>query len=296
MITIEARAKVNLALHITGRRADGYHLLDSLVVFPEIGDWIAAEPDRLLSLRISGPFGNALDDGPSNLVLQAARRLAEKASSDGHTVAGARIVLDKHLPVASGIGGGSADAAATLTALCELWSLPYRADDLGDLTLSLGADVPMCMAGVALKASGIGEIVEPVAGLPAFHMVLVNPGVAVSTPAVFTALAKRDNSPLPALPASFDTAAELASFLATCRNDLEAPARALEPVIGDVLDALVAAPDCLIARMSGSGATCFGLFTDEAAAGEAAARIASSRSDWWIRSGPVSSRTSPSCD
>ena len=291
----EARAKVNLALHVTGRREDGYHLLDSFVVFPDIGDCIAARPGDGLSLALSGPFASALDAGDDNLVLRAAHLLAEKARGDGHGVAGAALVLDKQLPVASGIGGGSADAAAALLLLTGLWGLPYGADDLADIAIALGADVPMCLAGTPLRASGIGEVLTPLPPLPDFSLVLVNPGVAVSTPAVFRALASRDNPPLPALPAAFADVDALAAYLAGCRNDLEAPALAVAPRIGDVLGALRATTGCLLARMSGSGATCFGLFADADAAATAAADLAAAQPAWWVRSGRVAARTSSWC-
>lgn len=292
----EARAKVNLALHITGRREDGYHRLDSFVVFPDIGDRVSARPAGRLSLGLSGPFASMLSVDDDNLVLRAARMLAEKARNDGHTVSDVALFLDKQLPVASGIGGGSADAAATLQLLVDLWGLPYGPDALADLAITLGADVPMCLAGTPLRASGIGEVVTPLPALPAFSLVLVNPGVAVSTPAVFKALASRDNPPLPALPPAFAEVHDLAGYLSGCRNDLEAPALALVPQIGDVLAALRATWGCLLSRMSGSGATCFGLFAHADEAATAAARIAAAHPAWWVRSGPVVPRTSSSCD
>jgi 4-diphosphocytidyl-2-C-methyl-D-erythritol kinase len=268
-----APAKVNLALHVTGRRADGYHLLDSLVVFPRVGDRLRAEPSRELSLSVEGRFAACLDRG-DNLVLRAARLLAPGR--------GAALTLDKRLPVASGIGGGSADAAAALRLLGRLWGVPLPPTAA---LLGLGADVPVCLAGVASRMRGIGEALEPVA-LPAFWLVLANPGVPVATGAVFAALAGRFGPPLPHPPAFADAAA-LAGWLAARRNDLEAPAAALAPAIAGTLAALAAQPGCLLARMSGSGATCFGLFATAAEAEAAADALGRARPRWWVAAAPV---------
>ncbi len=269
--TALARAKVNLCLHVTGRRADGYHLLDSLVVFAETGDRIEAEAASDLSLTVTGPQGAGLSAGEDNLCLRAAR-------SFGQTQ-GARLTLHKHLPVASGIGGGSADAAAVLRALSRLWrvALPDAA-----ALLRLGADVPVCLAGRPARMRGVGERLDPVAALPPAWLVLVNPGVAVATPEVFRRLERRDHPPLPDTLPAFADAGALAAFLRAQRNDLEAPARQIAPVIGDVIAALAEQPGCLLARMSGSGATCFGLFATEAAAQAAAARLRGRQPGWWI--------------
>ncbi len=267
-----ARAKVNLALHVTGRRADGYHLLDSLVVFAGTGDVLTARVADALTLDIGGPRGAGLSTGPENLVLRAAR-----AFPAGR---GAAVRLEKHLPVASGIGGGSADAAATLRLLARLWgvALPDPA-----AVLALGADVPVCLAGQTARMSGIGETVAPLdAPLPRAWLVLANPGAELSTPAVFRTLERRDNPAMPDLPPLPDAMA-LAAFLHTCRNDLEPPARAVCPAIAPVLAALAAQPGCLIARMSGSGATCFGLFATRAQARAAAANLTRAEPGWWVR-------------
>ena len=272
-----APAKVNLTLHVTGRRDDGYHLLDSLVVFPAIGDLLEAEPAADLSLSLGGPFGADLHAGADNLVLRAAELLRPGGGGPG-----AALRLIKSLPVASGIGGGSADAAASLRLLARLWdrSLPEARSVLG-----LGADVPVCLAGRSCRMRGIGERIEPVA-LPPFWLVLVNPGVPVATGAVFAGLTSRDNAPMPDLP-EFPSVELLAAFLADQRNDLEAPAREVQPRIGTVLDALAALPDCALARMSGSGATCFGLFARDHAALEAAEILRAARPDWWVVAAPV---------
>ena len=266
-----AQAKINLTLHVTGQRADGYHLLDSLVVFAAVGDTVRAEPADRLTLEIVGPQAGALPVADDNLVLRAARAMGGQ---------GARLTLDKRLPVASGIGGGSADAAAALVALAALWQVPLPAPAA---VLKLGADVPVCLAGRAVRMGGVGEVLTPLDHpLPAAWMVLANPGVSVPTPPVFKALTRRDNPPMPDVLPAFASAADLAAFLATMRNDLEAPAIALAPVIAQVKAALAAQPGCLLARMSGSGATCFGLFADEGAARAGAARLAAQEPGWWV--------------
>lgn len=266
-----ARAKVNLALHVVGRRADGYHLLDSLVVFPEVGDRLVVAPADSLSLAVDGPFAAGLGD--ANLVLDAARMLAPGR--------GAALRLEKRLPVAAGIGGGSADAAAAVRLLVRHWDLP--APEPGAL-LALGADVPVCHAGRACRMQGIGEVVVPLA-VPGFWIVLANPGVPVETRAVFAALDRRDNPVMAALP-DFGDAATLFGWLRAQRNDLEAPAMAAAPAVGAVLSALRAQPGCALARMSGSGATCFGLF-EAAPPAEAAARALGREAGWWVAAAPV---------
>lgn len=267
-IEVLARAKVNLALHVTGRRADGYHLLDSIVAFAETGDRIAVEDAPDLTLVLTGPFAAGLSS-TNNLVLRAARAL--------HPSRGAAITLDKALPVASGIGGGSADAAATLGALSRLWSLPLPSPET---ILALGADVPVCLAGQSARMQGIGEALTPLT-LPPAGLLLVNPGLEVATAEVFRALPRRDNPPLPPLPPLPDAQA-LAAWLATCRNDLETPARQIAPAIDACLQALTSSPDCLLARMSGSGATCFGLYATPLQAQIAAQSLRAAHPDWWI--------------
>lgn len=250
-----APAKINLALHVTGRRADGYHLLDSLVVFTELGDRVSLAPGPL-SLTLAGPFAGAIPPGDDNLCLRAARAVG----------AAAAITLEKRLPPASGIGGGTADAAAVLRALGRT---PDRPE-------ALGADLPACLMSRSLRMQGVGENLTPVT-LPTLHLVLVNPRVEVPTPAVFAALTSRENPGLPPFPADGDWP----GWLTATRNDLEPPALRLAPVIGDTLAAL-AAQGAQIARMSGSGATCFGLFPDAPTARAAAAAIAAARPGWWV--------------
>ena len=273
-----APAKVNLFLHVVGRRADGYHLLDSLAVFPRVGDLLRAAPAEAFSLALEGPFGGALQAEPDNLVLRAARGLAALTGVE----AGGRLTLVKSLPVASGIGGGSADAAAALRLLSRLWGVSPLPEALHALALRLGADVPVCLKAVPARMGGVGEALSPAPEVPVFGMVLVNPGVAVSTPEVFRARLGGFSVPA-ALPAGWPDAAAMADDLAVLGNDLEPPAVALRPVIGEVLAAVRALPGCLLARMSGSGATCFGVFADPATAAAAAELLR--RPGWWTWGG-----------
>lgn len=271
-----APAKINLALHVVGTRADGYHLLDSLVVFAGVGDEIRVTPSADLALSVNGPQAAALGTGPDNLVLRAARLF--------DATQGATITLTKNLPVASGIGGGSADAAATLHALSRLWGLPMPAIPA---LLTLGADVPACVNGHPLRMRGIGEDLSAVPPLPNAYLVLVNPGIGHATPAVFRALTTKTNRPLPETVPEFTDAADLAGWLDLQRNDLERPAESIAPMISAVKAALATQPGCLLARMSGSGATCFGLFAAEHSAAMAAAAIRSAHPAWWVTAAPI---------
>ncbi len=264
-----APAKINLTLHIVGQRADGYHLLDSLVVFADQGDFVAVQRQAKMRFDVTGPMAAGVPTGEGNLV----RRAAAAAG-----VADAHIVLEKHLPAASGIGGGSADAAATLRALWRSHGVTPPSDAA---LLRLGADVPVCLAATTARMSGIGEVIEPVASFPPLAAVLVNPGVPVPTPDAFRALAEKSNPAMPPIP-GFANAAACRIWLTARRNDLQTPVVALVPVVGQVLSALRdlgAQP----ARMSGSGATCFGLF-DTGAQAEAAARaLRQTHAGWWVR-------------
>ncbi len=277
-----APAKVNLYLHVTGRRADGYHLLDSLVAFAAVGDVLEVRPEADLTLAISGPFARSLAADGDNLVLRAARSLARV----GGVRQGAAILLEKHLPVAAGLGGGSADAAAALRALVELWRLSPSEDELRALALALGADVPACLAGRAVFVGGIGEAITPAPVLPPAYLVLAHPGVRAETAKVYAAFRGKLSPPgrFEGAPAS---AAALAEELMGRRNDLQAAARAMAPVISEVLRALGRLPGCLLARMSGSGAACFGLFADEGAAVEAAAACRAAHPGWWVVAAPL---------
>lgn len=274
-----APAKVNLFLHVGDKRADGYHDLLSLVVFADVGDWLSAAPADRMSLKVTGTFP---DIGPAddNLVVKATNALHAWANKNGHKTKPINLALEKNLPIASGIGGGSSDAATALLMLAELWGLPIAMDELEALGLSLGADVPVCMRQSPTLVSGIGEILKPVA-LPLFHLVLVNPREQVPTAQVFRALSARSGAyarPLPALA----TARDLAMYLDGTINDLAAPAKAIAPLIMHAENAIAATDGCLTARMSGSGATCFGLFASAADAETAATRLRQARPDWWI--------------
>ncbi|MBL8661162.1 MAG: 4-(cytidine 5'-diphospho)-2-C-methyl-D-erythritol kinase [Rhodospirillales bacterium] len=281
-IRIEAPAKVNLYLRVVGRRSDGYHLLDSLVVFPAIGDTVEVEPADALALEVVGPFAAAVPPGDDNLVLRAARLLAERAECQPL----AKVRLVKRLPVASGIGGGSADAAATLRALARLWEIPAAAVDMPAVALALGADVPMCLAGRPAFVSGIGEHLAPAPPLPSFSLLLANPGVAVATPAVFAGRRGPFSAPA-AFSGSPPNARALASLLSERGNDLAASAEALAPEIAAVRAKLAAASDALIAQMSGSGATCFAVFASQGQAEAAWASLAALHPDWWLAAAPV---------
>jgi len=275
-ITVGARAKVNLYLHVVGKRADGYHLLDSLIAFADIGDTVRVEPAAGLGLTIDGPTAFLLPAGEENIVEKAARALAARAG----VTAGAHIHLTKRLPVAAGIGGGSADAAAALTALAQLWRVSLPEPEMMGLALLLGADVPVCLAGRATAVAGIGEDLAPAPALPSAWLLLANPMLPCPTPAVFRARQGPFSSPAP-LAAACPDARSLADSLAARRNDLGEAAVAIVPEIGDLLTMIAAQPGCLLARMSGSGATCFGLFADPAPARAAATAIEAAHPDWW---------------
>ena len=275
-----ARAKINLHLHVTGRRADGYHLLDSLVVFADAADTVTLAPAEGLSLTIGGPEGGVLAAEPDNLVLRAARLLAKVA---GRPLPGAALHLEKRLPVASGIGGGSADAAAALRALDRFWGLGIGAAGLEALALRLGADVPVCLASRPARMAGVGELLSAAPRLPGFGIVLANPRVSLPTPPIFAARTG-PFSPPAVLPETWTDAAAMASALRELRNDLEPPAILLCPAVAEVLTALRALPGALLARMSGSGATCFALFAEAEAAARAAEALPPA---WWRWGGAV---------
>jgi 4-diphosphocytidyl-2-C-methyl-D-erythritol kinase len=278
-VVVAAPAKINLFLHVGDRRADGYHDLESLVGFAAIGDVIAVESDDGFSLSVDGPFAAALGTADDNLALRAARLLHRQTNAGGC----ARIHLTKNLPVASGIGGGSADAAAVLRALVRLWKLDLADGALNELAASLGADVPVCIESAPAWMEGKGERISLVPPLPPLHLLLVNPGVAVPTAEVFAALRDRRGLGLARPESAFADASATVQFLRQTTNDLELPARAIAPEIGDVLDTLIDQQGVLLARMSGSGATCFGVFDSEVELTKAAARIAVLHPEWWIR-------------
>jgi len=281
-VTAFAAAKVNLYLHVTGRRADGYHLLDSLVAFPDIGDRITADLAPGFSLEISGPeAGGLVNDARENLVLRAARLLGERIG----TSAGARLHLEKNLPVAGGIGGGSSDAAAALRALAALWDAPISREDLCELGLKLGADVPACLYGGPVWVGGIGERIEP-AALPPAGILLANPRRPLPTAAVFAArsgefgkVGRFERMP--------EDAAGLAQALSSRHNDLTSASLGFVAEIGAVLGRLARLPGALLARMSGSGPTCFALFRDRAEADEARAVLSAFEHEWWCAAGAL---------
>ena len=316
--TEHAPAKLNLYLHVTGRREDGYHTLDSLVAFADCGDTVTVAPGQGLSLSVTGPYGDQVPSGPENLVLKAAALLADRFDIAAH----AHITLEKNLPVASGIGGGSADAAATLRALNKLWqlqlpddALKLAADQIGDepdarlalqtlftswrddldddkmsqLALDLGADVPVCIEGRTVYMSGIGEQLTLAPPLPKVWVVLVNPHTALSTPDVFKARTGDFSNPAPFYETPKD-AQDLAHLLKARSNDLCEPAMTLSPAIGDVLKALQDQDNCLLARMSGSGATCFGLFPNPALALKANQQLAQKHPKWWVQTAQLLDR------
>ena len=276
-----APAKINLTLHCAAPRADGFHPLHSLVVFADWGDTLRAEPADTLSLSLEGPGADGLRDDPHNLVLKAAWAL--RAAADKPDL-GARLVLEKHLPVAAGLGGGSADAAAALRLLNRLWALDFSLKQLAEIASVVGADVPACVWSRPLVMEGIGETVTPLVAWPALHGVIVNPGVALSTADVFAAfdtqgpasmLAANVRAPVAGTPeAAFDCILE-------GRNDLESTAIGLAPIVGDVLKVLESFPGTRLARMSGSGASCFALF-DDAKEAEAAADMLCAQQPGWL--------------
>lgn len=274
-VTVAAPAKINLYLHVVARRSDGYHLLDTLMVFTELADTVVAAPADDLTLAVDGPFAEQLpEDAEENLVIRAARALAAAAGVEPK----ARLRLTKVLPVAAGLGSGSSDAAAAIKALARLWELPEDAVDLREVGLSVGSDVPACIHARPAFVSGRGEEIADAPPLPAANLLLVNPRVQLSTESVFKAR-RRGFSPEARFAEAPKDVRALAALLAERTNDLTEPAIALAPVIQDVLDLIDAAPGCRLARMSGSGATCFGLFDDAETAERAAAQVAGR--DWW---------------
>lgn len=267
-----APAKLNLALHVRARRADGYHDLETLFAFAGHGDTVTVSGADTPHFAITGPFAPALagDEGSDNLVLRAARSFGDVFGIARHY----RITLDKHLPVASGIGGGSADAAATLRALCRLNDVAIDDARLMTVARALGADVPACLLGKAMVGTGKGDDLVAIAGVGGLPALLVNPGIAVSTGAVFARWDGIDRGAIAVQGTMLERA--LAG-----RNDLEPPARLLAPVIGDVVALLGRQAGVRLARMSGSGATCFALFGDAAARDAADRVVAAHAPGWW---------------
>ncbi len=274
-----APAKINLFLHVSAPAPDGYHPLCSLMVFADLGDRVGVT--KAPGFRLGGPYGPALEGEGDNLVLRAARALAGRLG--GREIPG--LSLDKRLPVAAGLGGGSSDAGAVLRLLREAWAPDLSDDDLEAVAAGLGADGAACLWGRPVLAEGRGERLSPSPGLPVIDAVLVNPGGAVSTPAVYRGLDAggvfSDVTP-PLMPEAFESVEELAGWLRQTRNDLEPPALALAPAVADVLETLSGEPETLFARMSGSGATCFALCAGDYEAETLAERIEAMRPDWWV--------------
>ncbi len=275
-----APAKLNLFLHIKGKRANGYHLLDSLLAFTEFGDRIAFHPDTELTLEVTGPFADALQDTDlkDNLAMKAAQSLKRHLDYPG----GARMILDKHIPVGGGLGGGSADAAAVLRGLVRLWNIRVDPGALKSIALLLGSDVPACLAMQPAVIGGVGERVKPLPVSAEAWVVLVNPGSSLSTAEVyekFSGQFQRKNVMVPALH-SFDN---LIRTIEPAHNALEEPALALEPEIRRILAALRGEQGCALARMSGSGTTCFGLFANPSEAKQAEKNIVRANPGWWAK-------------
>lgn len=267
-----ARAKVNLALHVVGKRKDGYHILDSLVLFADLADRLHMAPAAETALRITGPLSAGIDL-QDNLVLRAHAAMQQ---AFGSLVPNMDATLEKNIPVAAGLGGGSADAAATLRALCRLAGLDPLSRQLHEIALSLGADVPVCLHSRASRLRGIGEAIEPVNDFSPLHVVLVNAGTPVPTAEVYAGLGLVPGEPgYPPM--------EFPFAFSTSRNDLTPPALELVPEIGAVLQQLKESVGVKFARMSGSGGTCFAVFDDRNGAEAAAAVLAGGHPNWWVR-------------
>lgn len=277
-----AKAKVNLFLHITGKRDDGYHLLESLVCFPNCGDVLDVAPSNKVSLHEAGPYAGQMGGWQDNLILKAAKLLKRETG----VTAGAEIHITKNLPVASGIGGGSTDAATVLHLLCDLWNIEISTQELARLGVELGADLPVCLYGRPAMMSGIGEIISPVEGLPTFGILLVNPGVGVSTQRIFKELGSfAPNIDFPSLEGLNKDS--FIQVLKGCRNDMQIGAIRTEPSIEQVLKVLEGVDTCLLSRMSGSGATCFGLFDSAEQAELARDTLLTKQPTWWAMASQI---------
>ena len=301
-IRVFAPAKINLTLHVTGQRADGFHLLDSLVVFAPVGDWVEVALSDNLSLEVHGPEAAGVPTDGTNLVARAVYHHAEKCGFDGKVA----LRLTKNLPAASGIGGGSSDAAAALRGVMALMETPEIWCRDGQLAIEahweafaqlavldlvgLGADVPMCYAPRPARSKGVGEALTPVS-LPPLPAVLVNPRVAVPTPAVFRALSHKVNPPMPKVIPAFATPHDCIAWLREQRNDLQTPAIETAPIIAEVVKVLATQPGAALARMSGSGSTCFALFETETQAKAACTRISLTHAGWWVAAGVLGDQT-----
>jgi 4-diphosphocytidyl-2-C-methyl-D-erythritol kinase len=279
-----APAKVNLFLHVGALRADGYHPISSLMTFASVGDVVRVEDAPAMAFELQGPFSGPLGaDAADNLVVRARDAVMAAFEAPRRPFL---ITLDKRLPIAAGLGGGSSDAAAAMRLLADALGLGSGDERLGTIARSLGADVTACLAAEAVLATGRGDDCAPPPPFPDIEAVLVNPGVPSPTGRVYAAYdaaGAPGGADTPRWPAMLETPQALAAFLADCRNDLEAPAVSLQPIIGEVLDILRGQPEALLARMSGSGATCFALCADEAARDELARRLAGDHPAWWVK-------------
>ena len=273
-----ALAKINLSLRVLGRRADGYHLIESLVCFADLGERLTARIADEVDLKVSGPMATDLGAG-GNLVLAADSAFRQSFAQTPPLA----YALDKHIPVAAGLGGGSADAAAALRLLAGLVGIPADDPEVARMALDIGADVPVCLGSRPAWVSGIGERLRPAQALPELSLVLVNPRIAVATGEVFGALAISPGEKTVSEGKSAIDTGGIEQLVIEARNDLEDAARRLVPDIAGVIDAIATQPGCRAARMSGSGATCFGVFAEGAAAEQAAGTIAATRPDWWVK-------------
>jgi 4-diphosphocytidyl-2-C-methyl-D-erythritol kinase len=275
---IPAPAKLNLFLHICGRRADGFHLLDSLYVFTEFGDHVSLRPATNFDLQLSGEFSNAVASGEENIALKAARKLARYANYDS----GVSMHLEKNIPVGAGLGGGSADAGAALRGVRDLWNCPVSDSELQELALSLGSDIPACVMSRACQVRGVGEWLIPVFITPEVWVLLVNPRIELLTAQVYRNYtgAFRKEISLPERINSFD---ELIALLTPVTNDLQEPAISMVPDIAKVITAIESTEGCRISRMSGSGATCFGLYESKDALMTAAREVEEAHPKWWCK-------------
>jgi 4-diphosphocytidyl-2-C-methyl-D-erythritol kinase len=276
-VCVQAPAKINLCLHVGARRSTGYHDLESLVVFASVCDELTIEKNNGLFLEVAGPFGPELSSSADNLVLRAVRLLAEHAQCPAE----ARIGLVKRIPIASGVGGGSADAAATLRGLARLWQVDIAPENLLGVAAKLGADVPMCVASVPAWVEGRGERISCLAGIPDFALVLVNPMIEISTAEVFARLRARTGIGGIRPPIEFTDVRALVEYLRATTNDLERPALEIAPSIGEVLGEIGGSPGVLLSRMSGSGATCFGIFETHEQAQHCATALKKAHPAWW---------------
>lgn len=287
LLTIFAPAKINLYLHVTGRLDNGYHTLDSLVAFADIGDSVSIEPAQDFEFVITGPYAKYFsakerDASPnsSNIAVQAAWMLAQAAQKNLHV----KITLTKNMPLAAGIGGGSSDAAAVAWGLSEWWGIPKGSHYLPGIMARLGADVPVCFSCRASRVRGIGDVIDPAPPIGEIPVVLVNPGMACPTPDVFKSFSGAFREPK-AMPKSLEHFDDFTAFLNLRGNDLEDAACDVVPEIKNVLASLAAQKGCALARMSGSGATCFGIFDNDRAAQKAAKTIAAKNRGWWVQAG-----------